>query len=144
MKIKQALKQKNVLTAEIAELNQLIRSSNSTVVGNPKHYKVVDLMTELNSKILELVGLKDKIHKANSPVYDKIFLLSELKGQVNVYKGISTVEGKMEGNRYSNSEPSVMEVELNVIQVKAIIKGLEVKINEIQEELDYHNATTDI
>lgn len=143
MTVKQALKLKNQLSLELNELYNLIRSSNSNMVGNPKHYVLGDLMMECDAKLLELVTLKTKIHKANEPIYDKIFMLSELKNKVNQYKGISTTEGK-QTNRYSQEEPVVYEVELNVKQLKDVIKGIETRINEIQEELDTFNAITEI
>lgn len=143
MTIKQALKQKNVLATELSELYTLIRSNNSVMSGNPKHYVISDLMKELDLKLVELVSLKTKIHTANIPVYDKIFMLSELKNKVNQYKSISTVEGKI-NNRYSQEEPTVFEVEFNVKDVKDIVKSLELKINEIQDELDTFNSITHI
>lgn len=143
MTVKQALKAKNLLAVELNELYNLIRSNNSNIVGNPKHYVLTDLLIEADSKLLELVTLKAKIHKANEPVYDKIFMLSELKNKAQQYKNISAIEGK-QTNSYSKEEPVVYEVELNVKQIKDLVKGIEVLINEIQEELDTFNARTEI
>ena len=141
MNVKQALKQKNVLTAELNELYNLVRSSNSNIVGNVKHYVESEVMAQAEDKMLELVELKTKIHTANAPVYEKIFLLSELKNKANHYRSISTTEGK-QVDRYGNGEPTFIEVEFNVKQVKDLIKSIEVRINEIQDELDTFNAIT--
>jgi hypothetical protein len=143
MKINQALKKKNQLASELSELSMLIRTNNSTVEGNPKHYFIKNLIEDYDIKLVELVELKTKIHKANLPIYDKIFLLSELKGKVNMYKGIPIVEGKVV-ERYSQSQSQVMVVEYNVKEMNYLIKDLEAQINNLQEQLDYHNATTNI
>jgi len=144
MNVKQALKLKNVLITELNELYNLVRSSNSNVVGNVKHYEESEVMLQADSKMLELVELKAKIHAANAPVYAKIFLLSELKNKANHYRSISTTEGKQIDRYGSNAEPTYIEVEFNVKQVKDLIKGIEVRINEIQDELDTFNAITEI
>ena len=67
----------------------------------------------------ELVELKAQIHKANQPVYDKIFALAELKGMIKELKKVSTEEGKV-SERYG-SVVSVKEVELNVTDIDSIL-----------------------
>lgn len=144
MTVKQALKLKNQLAKEIQELYGLINSNNSTIKDNPKYFKVVDMMVEVDEKIAQLTELKAKIHEANSKIYKKIFFLSELKGQAQMYARINTKEGKI-SDRYNNGgEPTILEAELNIKQVGEIVKAIEAKINLLQEELDYHNATTEI
>ena len=145
MNIKQALKLKNVISAELNELYNLVRTSNSNIVGNVKYYVESDVMLQADSKMLELVEIKTKIHDASAPVRKKIFLLSELKNKANHYRGISTSEGK-QVDRYGSvgAEPTYAEVEFNVKQIKDLIKGIEVRINEIQDELDTFNAITEI
>lgn len=143
MNVKQALKQKTILASEIAKLYNLIKTNNSTIVGNPRHYSVKDLIGELEVKLEELVVLKSKIHRANAPVYYKIFLMSELKNKVNQLRSIDVTEGKDKGSRY-NSEVSVYEVELNEKEINEKIKGVENEINSLQDELDTFNVMTQI
>lgn len=144
MTIKQALKAKNQLVSEIQELTLLIRTSNSIIVGNKRDYEVSTLMMELDSKILDLINLKAKIQRANTPVLEKIYLLSELKNKATAYKAIDTSEGRQR-NLYGNpSEPISMEVELSKSTVRDIIKGIESEIIEIQDALDTFNAVTHI
>jgi hypothetical protein len=57
-------------------------------------------------------------------------------------KKVPTDEGKS-SDRYS-SIPSVKEVELNVTDIDNSISILETQIEELQNELDVHNATTNI
>ncbi len=69
--------------------------------------------------------------------------MAELKGRVKFLKSIPVDEGKS-SDRYGLSSGSVKEVELNVAERNAMIKGLETEIEELQEQLDLHNATTTI
>jgi chaperonin cofactor prefoldin len=75
-------------------------------------------------------------------VYDKIFALAELKGMIKELKKVPTDEGK-QTERYG-SVASVKEVELNVTDIDNSISILETQIEELQNELDVHNATTNI
>jgi hypothetical protein len=75
-------------------------------------------------------------------VYDKIFALAELKGMIKELKKIPTDEGK-QTERYGSVQ-SIKEVELNVTDIDNSISILETQIEELQNELDVHNATTNI
>ncbi len=142
MNVKQALKAKNKLTVRINECYSLAKSYNSIEEGNTRRYSVIGLLNEANELTRELVDLKARIHQANQPVYGKIFLMAELKGRVKQLKSISCEEGKVT-ERYGSIQ-SVKEVELDVVQKDAMIKQLEAEIEQLQDELDVHNATTNI
>lgn len=142
MNVKQALKAKNKLTTRINELYSLAKAYNSIEEGNARRYSVIGLLNEANELTRELVDLKAKIHTANQPVYGKIFLMAELKGRVKQLKSISCEEGKVT-ERYGSIQ-SVKVVELDVVQKDAMIKQLEAEIEQLQDELDVHNATTNI
>jgi hypothetical protein len=75
-------------------------------------------------------------------VYDKIFALAELKGMIKELKKVPTDEGK-QTERYGSVQ-SIKEVELNVTDIDNSISILETQIEELQNELDVHNATTNI
>jgi hypothetical protein len=87
-----------------------------------------------------LVELKARIHRANQPVYNQIFKLAELKGMVKELKKVPTDEGK-QTERYG-SVASVKEVELTIVDIQQSVDVLQTKIEEIQNELDIHNANT--
>jgi predicted nucleic acid-binding Zn-ribbon protein len=99
----------------------------------------LDKITNLSN---ELVELKAQIHKANQPVYDKIFALAELKGLVKELKKVPTDEGK-QVERYG-SVASVKEVELTIVDIQNKVDILTTKIEELQNELDIHNSNTQI
>jgi hypothetical protein len=142
MNVKQALKQKNKLVTDLKVSYGILQKYNSIEEGNPRRYSMTNTLEKIKTLQTELVELKTKIHRANQPVYDKIFALAELKGMIKELKKVPTDEGKS-SDRYS-SIPSVKEVELNVTDIDTSISILETQIEEIQNELDVHNATTNI
>ena len=142
MNVSQALKQKNKLTVELKKQYQIAQKFNSQEEGNVRRYSVQDALDKAAELTIELTDLKTKIHLANAPVYDKIFRMAELKGRIKELRKIPTEEGKAE-SRYS-SVVSVKEVEINIAQLDEMVQSLEARIEEIQAELDVHNATTQI
>ena len=142
MNIKQALRLKNKLVANIKECYSVIHSQNSIEKGNPRRYSVKDKMDEVIKYTNELVEIKRQIHTANQPVFEKIFLLAELKGMVKQMRVMSIEEGK-QTDRYSMNA-SEKEVEVNVVERDQMIKNLEEKIERLQDELDTYNVTTEI
>jgi hypothetical protein len=93
----------------------------------------------------ELIVLKTQIHKANVPVYDKIFELSELKNQVKYLKTLNCTSGKVSTSRWgSETEPVVKHAEINVVERDKMVKSLESRIESLQDELDQWNHNTQI
>ena len=78
MNIKQALKLKNKLVAQIKEQYDIAKAHNSIEQGNPRRYSASQAICEAEKLATELVELKTKIHLANAPVYDLIFQMSEV------------------------------------------------------------------
>ena len=142
MNVKQALKVKNKLVTEMKAAYGILQKYNSIEEGNPRRYSMTNTLEKIKTLQAELVELKTKIHKANQPVYDKIFALAELKGMIKELKKVSTEEGK--GNERYGSVVSVKEVELNVTDIDSAVSILESQIEQLQNELDVHNATTQI
>jgi hypothetical protein len=142
MNVKQALKLKGKILTEISELYGIAKNHNSIQAGNIRRFSVTESLDKAGELTKELVELKTKIHRANGPVYDKIFLMAELKGRVKVLKSISTEEGTQAG-RYG-SAPEMKEVELTALDIRNMVKDLETQIEQLQDELDVHNATTQI
>ena len=142
MNVKQALKAKNKLVTELKESFSILQKYNSIEEGNPRRYSMANTLEKIHTLSNELVELKTQIHKANQPVYDKIFALAEVKGLIKELKKVPTDEGK-QTERYG-SVVSVKEVELNIVEIGAIIEKLQLRVEELQNELDIHNATTQI
>lgn len=142
MNVSQALKQKNKLAVEIKKQYEIAVKYNSQEEGNPRRYSVAKALVRAEELTVELVELKTKIHLANAPVYGKIFQMAELKGRVKQLKRIPTDEGKTT-ERYG-SAISIKDVEINIAEVDELVAELEGRIEKIQAELDYHNATTEL
>ena len=142
MNVKQALQAKNKLVAEIKECYRILQTQNSIEEGNPRRYSVKKKLEEVVELTNELVQLKSNLHRANAPVYDKIFQMAELKGIIKELKKMDVSEGK-QTERYG-SVVSVKEVEMNVIERDDKVKEYESEVERIQNELDIHNSNTSI
>ncbi len=142
MNIKQALKKKNKLVGLISE--EFSKASQYNVVdeGNPRPYSATEAIGKWMQLTNELIVLKTAIHKANVPVYDKIFELSELKNQVKHLKSLNCVSGKVAGGRWGEGDPIVKHAEINIVERDGMIKNLEARIEAIQDQLDQWNHTT--
>ena len=142
MNVKQALKVKNKLVTDLKANFEILKKYNSIEEGNPRRYSMEETLDKITTLSNELVSLKTQIHRANTPVYDKIFALAELKGLIKELKKVPTDEGK-QTERYG-SVVSVKEVELNIVDIQKKVDILTLKIEELQNELDIHNANTNI
>jgi hypothetical protein len=139
MTIKQALKAKNKLVAEIKEQYKIAKEYNSIEVGNKRRFGIKSALDKADALSKELVALKAKLHAANTGVYDKIFEMSELKSQIKELRAIPTTEGKA-SSRYG-SVVEIKEVEIDALELAKMIKGIEARIEVLQDELDTHNAS---
>jgi hypothetical protein len=144
MTIKQALKQKNKLIKQIGENTKLMQEYNSIEVGNERPYSSIILLAKISEDTKELANLKSKIHIANTPVLEDIFLMSELKSIAQSLKKMDCTEGKSNRDRYRLESESVKTSEISLVRRNETIKELETRIEEIQDRLDIFNATTQI
>ena len=143
MNIKQALKQKNKLIKEIGENTKLMQQYNSIEEGNERPYNIGELFFNVVDASKELSELKAKIHRANGPVLEDIFLMAEMKSLIQALKKTDCTSGKSNRDRYGSAE-IVLSVEMNVVERNNKIKQLENRIEEIQDKLDVFNTNTEI
>lgn len=146
MTIKQALKYKNKLAQKVNDAFNKVYSYNSYEAGEMRPYDVEEALTNYFTLSNELIDLKDKIHQANRPVYNKIFELSELKSQASKLKGLDCQEGKIQDrfSRMSGEAPIIKHAVINVVRRDSMVANIEERIEQLQEDLDVHNATTTI
>jgi hypothetical protein len=142
MNIKQALKKKNKLVGQINE--EFYKASQYNVIdeGNTRPYSATEAIGKWMQLTNDLIVLKTKIHKANLPVYDKIFELSELKNQVKHLKSLNCTSGKSPGGRWGEGEPVIKHAEINIIEKDNMVKEIESRIEKLQDELDQWNHNT--
>ena len=145
MNIKKALKEKNRLVKEILDLHTRVATYNSVEVGNVRPYSAKESMELLNQKSNELVELKTNIHRANGPVYQHIFRLSELKSTIARIKNLDCNEGIVQDYYSRNREtPAVKMTEISIVERDEMVKHMEGQIEEIQDILDNFNQITEI
>jgi len=90
MKIAKALKLKNQLAGDIAQLKDLLAKQNSRSTKQKFDYDNREVLTRLRAKLDELVKVKAAVAAANAEIYDKVFRLAELKGLVTTLTGLDT------------------------------------------------------
>jgi hypothetical protein len=146
MKIAKALKLKNQLAGEVARLKVLLAQQNSRSTKQKFDYDNREVLASLRAKLDELVRVKAAVAAANAEIYDKIFLLAELKGLVATLTGLDTTAGVIHpasGGR--GFREAVGEVEyvaqLSRVEVDKRVAELTTEIQSIQDALDEFNFT---
>jgi hypothetical protein len=144
MNIKQALKLKNKLIKSIADNTKLLQQYNTVEVGNPRPYSPTILLGSITKTTTELVELKSKLHRANAPMFEKIFEMSELKSTIKAIQKLDCTEGKSNRDRYRMESELVLTSEISLVDRNEFIKKLEDRIEQIQDEMDVFNSNTEI
>src|SRR5438552_18504823 len=101
MKIAKALKLKNQLAGDIAQLKELLAKQNSRSTRQKFDYDNREVLTRLRAKLDELVKVKAAVAAANAQIYDKVFRLAELKRRVSTLTGLDTHAGVFHQGRGS-------------------------------------------
>lgn len=141
--LSKALKLKNRKVQKVNSLRSKIHNSNSVLMGSDPDFRVADLYPELQKELADLWNLKAKINAANVPVHPLIYEMAEIKGQITWLNSLNTARGKqMTG--YMQTEPQEYVAQMDAVQVAAEVDRLQVRLDEIQDELDRHNATVQI
>ena len=144
MKIAKALKLKNKMVAEYTDLLNKIVSSNSSDKSAKKNYNSKELYEQVMDAQEEIIRLKTAIHKASAPVRSKIFAIGEVKNLLNHFNRMSTVEGIVKNRGYSAATEDEFVVDFNEAEKVALIKYFQECIENLQEDLDSFNATTEV
>ena len=144
MNIKQALKEKNKLAKKVTDLMDRTNKYNSLDEGAVRSYDPKASLEESLKMVEELVTLKTKIHKANAEVYEKIFRMSEYKSFVKYLKVLNCSEGTISTYRYGENNTRKMTTVITEVERDQMIEKYEEMIDNLQSELDAHNATAHI
>lgn len=141
VKLSKALKLKNRLTGEIARLRQLLSKENLKAPGAKRNYDCLDINSEMNSKIKQLIKLKTAIVKANVGVYEKILQMEEVKSLIKYYESF-----QCEGSTRSFNGKEYVDVELEPtidrLTVDKELLTLRKMAEDLQDEIDEFNAMT--
>jgi hypothetical protein len=112
--------------------------------GAHRSYDPKDSLNDAMNAVEELITLKTNIHMANASVYEKIFRMAEYKSAIKYLKVLNCMEGVVVKERYGDSTTRNMTTVITEVERDQLVEQLESKIDEIQSELDTHNATTNI
>ncbi len=143
MKIAKALKLKNRLAGDVAQLKDLLAKQNSRSTKQKFDYDNNEVLARLRAKLNELVKVKAALAVANTDIYDKIFRLAELKGLVATLTALDTKAGVFhEGRGYAESAYEVEYVaQLGKVDVDKLVAELRAEIQSLQDALDEFNFT---
>ena len=145
MKLAKALKQKNLLAGEIAQLKTILAEQNSRPARQPFDYDARTVLSQLRAKTDELVTLKARLAAANTDAYPQIFRLAELKGLVASLKALPAKEGVYtESLGYAQNAEVTYVVQIKRAEVDALVETFQTEIQSIQDDLDEFNFTRSI
>ena len=146
MKIAKALKLKNQLAGEVAQLKELLTKQNSRSTKQKFDYDNREVLTRLRAKLTELIKVKAAVAAANAEIYDQIFRLAELKGLVTALTGLDTKAGVFhEGGRFGDAGYEVEYVaQIGKVDVDKLIAELNAEIQSLQDTLDEFNFTRSV
>ena len=136
----QALKEKNRIVGEISKLWLLVQRENACWENRTRSIDVNETMQTINEYTQKLIELKTKIGKANSGNLENMYALEEYKSQISRYGNIDSDEDV----RYLGENEERMLTKSCVIknsEVLTLQKSLQMKCNNLQDELDAYNAT---
>ena len=144
MTLKNALKKKNVLIGQMKDEIGRLHKYNTVDVVNEKNrpYSPREVWDKIKTLSDELVELKTKIQVSNTPILTKIYRMSELKNMIIHLKELSCENGKME-DRYTEKDKFVVS-EISVQERDHLVNMYSEEIDQIQNELDYFNQSTEL
>lgn len=143
VRLRKALQVKNRIAGEIAQLGKLIQTNNSHQDGASR-FDVSKLISDREVLVKKLVEIKTAISKANTEIYEKIALMAELKSEIQLYRGLNTNEGTASSGYGVEAKFIKIVATVNAAMVEDKVRELTLKIEKLQDEVDYFNSTTEI
>ena len=146
MNLAQALKQKNRLAGELVRQQQILQRENarrsdsmSTVDRSEVFEKILSLSDQLGE-------LKGKITQANVNIYPALERMAELKSRISFVQSLPKREGEEITSVGYNQEKLTYKWDSFITQEKCdeMVAELQEQINDLQDEVDTYNATTEI
>jgi hypothetical protein len=153
MNIAQALKTKNRLAGQVARLEQRLIQHNQHVKEVEPEFNIKEVMVELIAARTTLSEIRTAIQRANHDIMDKLVQLAEAKADLAFWQGFADhhsgpaeyaiMRRKMGENGYVDAP----EVHVNEIDTKTATNNVDVlqeRVNNLQDEIDAYNATTQV
>ena len=145
MNISKALKTKNRLAGELARAKAIFARENSHRVGETPKTSLQALLDNVNRIQEELIQIKIKIALASAPALPKLVRMGEYKARMAWLTELPIREG-IQRERFAaeKAEPEIWVAHLDTVKRDHEIDSLQKAINELQDEIDDFNATTQI
>jgi hypothetical protein len=142
MNLAKALKRKNTLAGEIAQLKARLGEQNVRAEGQEFDYDNAAVLAELNARVAEIVAVKTALARANADAYASIFRLAELKGLLVTLRGLNTKHGEFYEGHGFGQEPVKIKYRAQIAKAEAdrLAAQIEAEIETLQDTLDSYNA----
>ena len=146
MNLAQALKQKNRLAGELVRQQQILQRENARRNDSASDVNREEVWDRILSISDELGELKGKITQANVNIYPALERMAELKARIGFIQGLQKREGDEIIPLHGDREPLKYTWESFINQAKCdeMVAELQDQINDLQDEVDEYNATTQI
>ena len=144
MKLSKALKLKNKKVNEYNNLVSKMVNHNSYDVDTKQTYNSTELYLEVIDKREDLIKFKTTIHLTSEPIREKIFRIGEYKNLLINLNRLSTTEGVVKSRGYGESDKSTYACSINEMQKVEMMEWYQNEIENIQDEIDTFNATTEL
>lgn len=144
MKLSKALKLKNKKVTDYNNTVTKMVSYNSYDVDTKQSYNSTELYMEVIDKREDLIKFKTAIHLTSEPIREKIFRLGEYKNLLMNLNRLSTTEGVVKGRGYGEFDKSTYACSINELQKVEMMEWYQTEIENIQDEIDVFNATTEL
>jgi hypothetical protein len=146
MNLAQALKAKNRIAGELVRQQQILQRENarrSDSVSTVNRQEVWQGIIELSEKLGTLKGM---ITQANVNIYPALERMAELKARIAYLNGLPKREGEEITSVGYNQEKLVYKWDSLITQQKSdeLVADLQQEINDLQDEVDSYNATTEV
>jgi hypothetical protein len=144
MKLSKALKLKNKKVTDYNNTVTKMVSYNSYDIDTKQSYNSTELYMEVIDKREDLIKFKTAIHLTSEPIREKIFRLGEYKNLLINLNRLSTTEGVVKSRGYGESDKSTYACSINELQKVEMMDWYQTEIENIQDEIDVFNATTEL
>lgn len=143
-KLYQLLKLRKKMVTQINDLKRKFSHNNSKLKDAKLIFNVELVLEEIEAIKVKLVIVKKAIRENTLPVYDKIDAIDENKDLISLLKSTSTNDGLVESRGYGDNPPSEYTATIGAVEMEKKIKDYEALIDELQEQIDEHNYTTEV
>jgi hypothetical protein len=133
------------LKGEISNLNERLKKCITTNEANDYPENFDELLETYNGKVASLLKYKNAVMVANIKhnKFKDIIQLSELKNKIEIYKDLNIKIGIVT-ERYADDNGQVSKSQITISEKNERIQDLQDSINNITDDLDIFNASTDI